>query len=385
MINQKAYYTYLSEKKIIWVVLFFLAIVLKLIFLKNESADYYYFLNPWMKFINSNGFFDSLKYDFYNYTPSYIYILIVIAKLGLNPLYSIKIVSILFEYILAFYIGKIAFLHSKNKSDIWIALAIIPLVPSVLLNSVYWSQCDSIYTTFIVGSIYYILKQKPFLSMVFLGIAFAFKLQSIFILPFFFVFFLRGYIKWYSFFIIPLVYFVSIIPTWMYGRTLTDLFSIYFTQSGYYKELTLNFPNIYIWIDNIYYEKVKLIGIIFTGLITLITGFWLKKSQYIITFESYIKLAFLSAIIIPYIMPGMHERYMYLGDVLGVLYFLVNQKNIHFAVGIAGVSFYSYIRCSRFNEILPMSPAFVIYTLIIILASIDFVNSIKKSSNEIDK
>lgn len=372
--------TNLLKNKIFWIVLILLGIFLRLMLIKKESADYFYFFAPWITFIKTHDYFSALKYNFCGYPPLYTYFLILIAKTGLNSLILIKLVSFFFDYLLAYFIGRIVQIKSKNKIDILISLSIIPLIPTSLLNSAYWVQFDSINTAFVVGSIYFILKQKPFLSMVFLGLAFTFKLQSIFILPFFFVLFLRGQIKWYSFFIIPIVYFVSIIPTWMYGRTLSDLFSIYFTQTGYYKELTLNFPNIYIWIDNIYYEKAKLIGIIFTGLITLITGFWLKKRQNIITFELYIKLAFLSAIIIPYIMPGMHERYMYMGDVLGVLYFLVNKKNIHFAVGIATVSFYSYIRCSRFNEILPMSPAFVIYTLIIILACIDFVSTLSSSS-----
>ncbi|HLP06133.1 MAG TPA: hypothetical protein VK152_11960 [Paludibacter sp.] len=111
---------------------------------------------------------------------------------------------------------------------------------------------------------------------------------------------------------------------------------------------------------------------------TLIAGFWLRQKKYVFSMENWIRLAFLSAILIPFILPGMHERYMYMGDVLGVLYFLVVRKNIHLPIGIILVSFYSYIRCSRYNDILPMEPALAILLAVIIMLSIDFVSSIKE-------
>jgi len=91
----------------------------------------------------------------------------------------------------------------------------------------------------------------------------------------------------------------------------------------------------------------------------------------------------LSAIFIPFVLPGMHERYMYLGDVLGVLYFLVIRKNIHLPLGILIVSFYSYIRCSRFNDILPMEPAFFLYLAVIILTAYDYVKNLKNESTPV--
>jgi len=47
--------------------------------------------------------------------------------------------------------------------------------------------------------------------------------------------------------------------------------------------------------------------------------------------------------------------------------------------GILLVSTYSYIRCSRFSEVLPMQPAFFLYLLVILLTFYDFVESLKFS------
>ena len=365
-----------------WICLIIFGLILKIVSFPVSTGDYIGFLQPWIEFIKTHGYFLSLKYGFYDYTPSYIYILVIIAKIGLNPLYSIKIVSILFEYLAAFFVGKIAFQKYKNNLVIWISLSVIPLLPSVLLNSSYLSQCDSIYAAFVIGSIYFILKKKQFISILFLGIAFAFKMQTAIILPFYFVMMLRGNIRWYYFILVPIIYIISIIPTWLFGRPFAELLGVYLAQTDRFRFLTLNFPNIYIWISNDFYEPVRMAGIIFTFFATLFSGIWLSRKRLSFTYENWIELAFLSSIIIPYILPGMHERYMFLGDLLGVLYFFVLQKNIQLPLGIILISFYSYIRCSRFNDILPMSPAFFIYSLIIIFTTIDFIKSIKTRINE---
>lgn len=359
-----------------------IGILIKIYLLPVKTGDFNVFLEPWINFIKSHGFYASLEYKFYDYSPTYIYILIIIAKLGLNPLFAIKLVSIVFEYLAAFFIGKIAYLKFKNKSIIWVSLAIVPIIPTVILNSSYLSQCDSIYTSFILGSIYFLLKKRQLTSVIFLGIAFIFKLQTLIILPFFFVFLLKGEIKWYYFFIIPIIFVISIIPAWLAGRPFLELLSVYIAQTDRYQNLTLNFPNLYIWINNNFYYCGKNVGLIFTFILTLFSGLYLSKIELKFNFENWIRLAFLSSIIIPFILPGMHERYMYLGDLLGVLYFLVFRKNLHFTLGILLVSLYSYIRCSRYNDILPMWPAFLVYLTIIIFLIIDFSTSIKVIQNE---
>lgn len=366
-------------------VLCFLAIAgicVKLFLLPVATGDYVCFLEPWIRFIKENGYFSALEYDFYNYTPTYIYILALIAKTGLNALYSIKIVSILFEYLLAWFIGQMAYMKWRNKRVIWLALVFVPLLPSVILNSAYLSQCDSIYAAFAVGSMYFALKDKPWFSVLFLGISFALKLQAVMVLPFFFVMMLRGRIKWYAFFIVPLVYFFSIVPAWMAGRPLTDLIAIYLDQAENYKELTMNFPNVYIWINNDYYDIITPIGIGFTCLITFLSGILLSRRQYEFSFVTWVRLAFLGAVVVPFLLPGMHERYMYLGDVLGVLYLLVVGKRFYLPLGIALVSAYSYVRCSRFNEILPQEPAFFLYLFIIIMLVFDFIQSFERNERK---
>ena len=139
------------SNRLILIFLFVIGLIAKLILFSIKTGDFVGFLQPWLDFIHSHGYFHSLEYGFYDYTPSYIYILILIAKTGLNPLFLIKLVSIFFEYVAAFYIGKIAALKIKSTNIVLISLAVIPLIPTVILNSSYLSQCDSIYASFVVG------------------------------------------------------------------------------------------------------------------------------------------------------------------------------------------------------------------------------------------
>jgi Gpi18-like mannosyltransferase len=369
------------QKTGFWIALIFAGMLLKLILFPFANGDYCGFWLPWINFIKEHAYFSSLQYHFYSSNlPSYVYILILIAKTGLNPLYLIKGVSVLFEYLLAFFIGKTIGLKYNNKQFIWISLAIIPLIPTVLINSAYFAQYDAIYASFAVGSIYFLLKKQTWISVLFFALACVVKMQTFLLLPFFFVMMLRKHIRLYHFLIVvPAVYFLSILPAFLMGGSLERLFTIYITQTDHYKHLTMNFPNLYIWISDDYYETVKYIGLVVTFLITLVTGILLSRKKYEFTFDHCIQFAFLCAITTPFLLPGMHERYMYLGDVLGVLYFFIARKQIGFPAGIILISFYSYIRCSRFNDILPQSPAFFLYLFILAGMIWNFKQSLKKT------
>jgi len=364
--------------QVISIILLFLAgIAIRIILLPVEKADYLTFLLPWVEFIKTHGYENSLRYIFYDYTPSYIYFLVVIAKLGLNPLFSIKLISYFFEFLLAFFISKIVYLKYKTYLSFITAFTVITVLPTVIMNASYLSQCDAIYSALVVGSIYFAITKKNLTAIILLSLAFVFKLQTAFILPFYFVLMLRNQIKWYYFLLIPIIFIVSILPAVYFGGPFKELASVYFMQADKYKYLTLNFPNIYIFADNNLYQFFKTAGLITTTLTTLFIGFWLMNKKYIFDFETSVRLAFICSILIPFILPGMHERYMFLGDALSVHYFLIFRKNIFFTIGIISVSTYSYIRLSRFNEMLPMEPAFIVYFLVIIFAFIDFKKNLK--------
>jgi Gpi18-like mannosyltransferase len=361
-----------------WFALIFAGIAVKICLLPVATGDYTGYFQSWIATIDEEGAIFALKNI--KCIPIILYILIFIVKIGVNPLVALKVFAILFEYLLAFFVGKIAFLKYKDVIFVWIALSIVPLVPTVVLNSAYLTQSDAVYSALAMGSVYFLLKKSPLISVLLFALAFAYKMQAVMLLPFFFVMLLRRNVKWSYFLLIPAVYAFIAVPAWLTGRSFGELMTVFFNQSANFGLLTINFPNIYIWFDNANYNAIMPVGIAITCLSTLICGILLSRRKIVFTFEQWIRLVFLSAIIVPFLLPSMHERYMFLGDVAGILYFLILRKNVHFPIGIILVSLYSYLRCSRYNEVLPMQPAFFLYFLIIILAIVDFVKNLKIES-----
>ena len=102
------------------------------------SGDYTAFMGPWYQFIDTQGGLAALRFNFANYNPPYLYLL---------------------------------------------AAATALFAPSVVINSGAWAQCDSIYAAFCLGSLYFLLRAKPWWASIFFAIALSFKLQAMFFLP----------------------------------------------------------------------------------------------------------------------------------------------------------------------------------------------------------
>lgn len=324
-----------------------ISLTLKFSMFDYVFGDYTEFLSKWVAIIKANGYLSALKDPFYNYTPLYMYVLTLIAKLDVNPLYGIKIVSILFEYGVVFYVGRLTFLFWKNRMALWLPFVIVPLIPSTMLNSSFMAQCDAIYVMFMLGSVYYLLRKKQVMAMVFLGLAFSLKSQTSFVLPFYFVYMLRGHIKWYMFLLLPVVYFATLIPAWMVGRPILDLLLVYVNQTNDSYVLASYFPNIYLWIYQ-FLDSNKVPGMVFVAVLVFVMGIVLSRKKYTFTLEAWIVLLFLSSILCPYFLPSMHERYLYFGDMCALLYIAINRKSVinwAVALGVLFVSFFSYAQC----------------------------------------
>ncbi|OYP42229.1 hypothetical protein CG709_04670, partial [Lachnotalea glycerini] len=203
------------------------------------TVDYSYFLERWVGELKINGF-GALKEDFYNYNPPYMVILYFISVLKVNPLTGIKVVSCFFDIIIAVTVAAIVKNITKSKQHTMIAFGAAWMLPTVVANGAMWGQCDSIYTSFIMLAIYYILKEKPGKSMIFYGIAFGFKMQSLFILPAFLILWSKRKVKLIHFLNIPLMYFISLLPAVFAGKSFLDTIVFYGGQTKEGSEVSYN-------------------------------------------------------------------------------------------------------------------------------------------------
>jgi Gpi18-like mannosyltransferase len=289
-------------------------------FFSYVSGDYRAFVSLWYQFIKDNGHFSALKYNFANYNQPYLYLLAILSYLPVPMMAGIKSISILFDLVLAFFTYRIVALRHPNTWWPLLAGAIVLYLPTVVLNSAAWAQVDSAYSAFGLGGVYFVLRKRPWLACVFFGLAFAFKLQAVFFFPALLLFMLRKRIPWQGLLLIPGVYLLLEVPALLAGANFGDLIKVYVTQSGTYDQLTLNAPNIYQYLGSGTTSSVlQIVGIMVTGLIllALITPVVVYRSE--LTPARIVLVAAISVTLVPYFLPGMHERYFYPADALSVI------------------------------------------------------------------
>jgi Gpi18-like mannosyltransferase len=342
------------------------AIVIRWVCVPNKSVDYKYFLDPWYEFIANNGGFSALKYGFADYTPPYLYWILIAATLlsGLPKILAIKLFAMTMDFICAFLVYKIVRIkYPEGKKPIYAFLAVI-LSPTVIYNSALWGQCDVIYTTGIVACVYFLSIQKQIPALISFGIGLSFKLQAMFLSPLLLIFLVKQKIKWYYLPIVPLVYILAMVPAWIAGRPMADLLLVYFNQANKYKELAKNSPNLYQWIPNDFYNIVVPIGLLATVFTILLLAYLVYRSKLKITQDRLIYLATLSVLFMPYILPKMHERYFYPADMLSIIFAFYFPQYTWVAIMVQMSSFFSYLGTPIFIQIFSIPLGFTLWFIV---------------------
>lgn len=362
----------------------FLSLLIKYLFLDYESPDYIEALSIWYDTIKENGGFAALKNGkFSDYNASYLYIMAFLTYLPIHKLYAIKLVSILFDYAAAFWIYKIVKLKYSNSSYAISAFALVIFAPSLILNGSLWAQCDVIYTSFLLMSAYYFIKysqnksdfNSKLLALFAFALALAFKLQAVFfVLPLLFLY-LNKKIVWYQFLIIPLVLFLFILPNYFLGRAFMDLVLIYGHQVLNYPRLSLNCPNIYQLLPTAPYEFFMPAGIVLTFATVLLFAFLFLRKKIAFNADNFLRIAMISLLVIPFLLPKMHERYFFAADIFAILYAFYFPKRWFLPILIGGISIFSYAGF-LFEPPFEFSTLALVLAGIIALLIVDFLKSI---------
>src|SRR6516162_2991623 len=242
---------------------------------RGLSGDLQIYLIPWYYFLLEHGAFSALAADFSDYTPSYLYLLSIgtLAHGMLDPATVIRAISVSFNAIavVLVYVFAVAAGWSRSKA-IQIALIFFAL-PEVILNSLIWGQSDIIYTLSLMAFIYFLLKERCWLATMMLGIAFAFKLQTVFIGPFVLYLLLVRRLLWRQLVLAPLMYLLFMIPSALAGRSWRDLLTIYLNQAKWDESMSVNAPNPYFVFDRLFpysYRFGIYIGLVIAVIVSLV-------------------------------------------------------------------------------------------------------------------
>lgn len=332
--------------KIVLIVGIILSLIIRYLCRNYESADFNGCLKGWVATFLTHDRWRALKDNVGNYNVVYQYILILLSYIPAYCLYTIKIVSILFDFITAFGCARCLKVLGADAKKQNLCFTIILLLPTVWLNSSFWAQCDSIYACFIVWSLYCLLKQKNYYALIFLALAFTFKLQAVFVMPVYFIFFIKKKIKFRELFAFPITYFITCIPAMFFEKSFLDICSIYWQQTKEYPYMVMNAPSLLGLFEIIQYnsilEKICIFAVV--AVVCCISfKYWRKKEE--ITQNETVSLFMLFAVIVPFLLPHMHDRYFYIADIISILYvFTFGVKRCYIALLMQSASLICYLQ-----------------------------------------
>lgn len=352
------------------------------------SGDYYSCLEPWFYQLKHNGGLSALKLNIGNYNLPYLTILALLTYLPVEPIVSIKMVSIVCDYICALAVLKIAYIvlkNNKNKDFFALLLyGIVLFLPTVLLNSACWGQADAIYVAFILLAIVALLEEKYLKAFIYLGVSFAFKLQFIFILPLFILIYIsKRKFPLYYFLIIPAVNIVMCLPAIIAGKPIASCIDIYVSQTSQYSAyLSMNFPGVYnlIFPTNSYNyvmapnEYMSKMGVMCTIFVFAIMAFMVLYKKIKFDKQQIIEFGLWSVMIATFLLPHMHDRYLFAGDILSVLYCIYNKDKLYVPIGISLISMYGYTGFLFGKNPVPIQYLSFMYLILIVIVTKDIYN-----------
>ncbi|HCS19909.1 MAG TPA: hypothetical protein DIW47_05000 [Bacteroidetes bacterium] len=313
----------------------------RLLLFDFESGDYTGNLSIWYDTLKEGGF-GSLKDGFHNYSPSYMYLMYLMSLTAIPKLWAIKLISVFFDYLLAWAVYRLVADQFSKKKAILAAVSAL-ILPTVLFNSALWGQCDSVYTAFLLLSLGEMNRESYRRGMIWYALAFAFKIQAVFFILVPLALFAHKKFRFREFLWIPLVYLLSIIPNWLAGRPFGELLLIYVQQSEYNAGLSSFAPNIYQWLSWAPTELFTRFGIGFTAMLLALFFWGMFHIRVKLTPSLLVQVALFSTLLLPFFLPKMHDRYFYPADVLALIYVFFYPKKWYIPVLVVSASFFSYL------------------------------------------
>ena len=338
------------------------------------AGDYKVFFEPWVATLReAGGGFKGLsaEFEYVDYTTPYLLILSFISICPLyNTLYLMKMVSIFFDFVTAIAVAFMVKEGTGSGRKGIMAYSIMLFIPTIVANGAMWAQCDIIFTSFVMLSLLFMLKDKPNVSLIFYGVAFAFKLQTLFIAPLYLLLWVKKNVKLKHFLWLPIVYFIGVIPSWAAGKNLWDLLTVYIFQANGEMDiyaLSHKFPNIYQIIGTgSFLREYADAGIYFTLAVLMVLLYYIARKDFTFTKDLMIRMGMFFVMVVVYFLPHMHERYAILADVLSVVVAFYNPKKFYVPIIAILCSFAGYTLYLAQSTVLPLSVYAFLYLFLII-------------------
>ena len=280
---------------------------------------------PWQTYLLEHGRWHALQHPFSMYFPAYFDVTAMTSYLDghINRISQIKLVSFVFDIataVVAYYlVGRLTRSSSPGgrRSVAQLVAAFCILAgPTVLVNGSVWGQCDIVYTCFLLLSTFSVIVGSGALAGLFFGVALAFKLQAIFLVPFIASMVLQKRIRWWHLLFVPVGWLVSLVPPMLNGAKPLEFLSLTSSQGETFPTLAINVGNPWIIADRIHLNVHlgTLVGIVLTLFLMIAITIWGAHPAFRSAKNTLI-LATLSLLSVGYVMPKMHDRYFFPAEI----------------------------------------------------------------------
>ncbi len=375
-------------------VIFTIGLLARLYLFDIASGDYTSAFADWMSEIDAAGGWAYIGIDpatsdasTFDYNCIFQYCLCFLYMIGggnVADIVLVKTLSVIFDFVLIFNATRVAYVLTGSVRKSMMVMAGVTLLPTVILNSSAWAQNDAIFTSFLMLSFYSFLKGRDFRTWLYVSIAFIFKQQTLFFLPFLILMWLKNKTKIRYILLMPVIYFVQVIPAWIAGRSLGSLLGIYSNQVGMFSRLSMNYPNLYTVITSEISQSMRKILIPSATLITVmilgILAYYIYEKQFEITNEFMISLVVFTSALIVFCLPVMHERYAFIPEVFGVIYGMFGYRKFCTFVGIETLAIVTYIRYLFGSNVTYLYPFAMINLCLILVMGYDLYKQINKAN-----
>ncbi len=290
-----------------------LALLVRLLLFGSPSKDITDFFGPWYDTFLRYGRDTALGMDFYNYSPPTLYLFDLMTVFTFIPRdAAIRLVAVVFDFFAAWGVYRILKLLFRDKLTAWMGTIAFLFMPAMVASSAMWGQADIFYLSFLIWMLYFLLKGKNLLATIAFAIAFAFKLQALMAAPLFLILIVRRKYPLYWLLVIPAVYFLSVVPAWVAGRPLGELLTVYLSQYEQYTLPSANAANPYIFFNWVSVNDRSLVAWIGLGVTAafMLSYLFLRifKWKGVAPKDLVYDLALLT-LVLPFLLPKMHERY----------------------------------------------------------------------------
>jgi Gpi18-like mannosyltransferase len=314
-------------------------------------------LVPWLDHILVHGQIGAFAIPFSNYDPPYLYLMALFSPLVavMSKVSVIKSLSIVATLGLA--LAGRQLLQSAGHGQQPDAILRLLLLPSVVLNAPALGQCDAIWSAACVMAVVCAIDRKAVPMLVWFGIGVAFKAQAIFLAPFVLLRLLQLRTPLRLWGLPVLVFALAMVPAALAGWPVADLATIYLRQAEWNPAFISTAANPWAVVQ----------------LLAPVAGthwFWLGNVAAAVAGLAYVAahrrresdaadllaLALLSACLMPFLLPKMHERFFFLADVLAFLLWIVrhDRRSMLIFFLVQGASVLALIGMML---VLPIAPA----------------------------